>query len=146
MADINSSSSSSDEMFETDSEYNESSDDDLLQVVVQHYRKPKNERYFEDTIHRYIDAEFQQHFRINRHVVEDISGQFAASNYFTYQSGSDGKLNPLQHVLIFLWFAGHQTASFRDVADRFDISISTLFKVIKRMTYFLSGLSPNVIR
>lgn len=48
-------------------------------------------------------------------------------------------------VLIFLWFAGHQTSGFRDVADRFDISISSLHRILKRMTYFLSSLAFNII-
>lgn len=51
----------------------------------------------------------------------------------------------LQHVYIFLWYAGHQTSSYRDVADRFNITISALFRVIKRVEYFLSNLAPEVI-
>ncbi|KAL1501014.1 hypothetical protein ABEB36_006419 [Hypothenemus hampei] len=35
--------------------------------------------------------------------------------------------------------------SFRDVSDRFHMTKSTLFKVIRRVTYFLSNMSANVI-
>ncbi|XP_031358966.1 putative nuclease HARBI1 [Photinus pyralis] len=57
-----------------------------------------------------------------------------------------GKLTPLQQTHIFLWFVGHQTASFRDVADRFNISISSLFRIIKRLTFYLSNRSPEIIQ
>ena len=49
-------------------------------------------------------------------------------------------------VLIFIWFISHQTASFRDVADRFGIAISTLHKTIQRVGIFLSNLSPQIIK
>lgn len=41
---------------------------------------------------------------------------------------------------------GHQTASFRDVADRFHVTISSINRIIHRVTYFLSNLSPEIIR
>lgn len=52
----------------------------------------------------------------------------------------------LFQVLIFLWYIGHQTASFRDVADRFCITISSVNRIIKRVTYCLSELSPHLIQ
>ena len=48
-------------------------------------------------------------------------------------------------MVIFLWYLGHQTASFRDVADRFDVTISSLHRVIRRVSTFLSNLSPQFI-
>ncbi|KAF2892673.1 hypothetical protein ILUMI_13500 [Ignelater luminosus] len=83
--------------------------------------------------------------RINRHSVETLAGQFENSEYYKHHSGQYGKLNAFQHILIFLWFVGHQTASFRDVADRFSITISSLFRVIRRVTRFVSNLLPQII-
>lgn len=54
-------------------------------------------------------------------------------------------INHYFQVLIFLWFIGHQTASFRDVADRFNITLSSLHRVIQRVVIFLSNLSPQII-
>jgi len=45
-----------------------------------------------------------------------------------------------------MWFVGHQTASFRDVADRFNITLSSLHRIIERLTYFLSNYSPQIIK
>lgn len=51
-----------------------------------------------------------------------------------------------KHILCYLWFVGHQSASYRDVADRFGITISTLHSIITRITDFLLFLAPNIIK
>lgn len=48
-------------------------------------------------------------------------------------------------VHIYLWYIGHQTVCFRDVGDRFDITISSVSRIINRITMFLSNLSPTII-
>lgn len=108
--------------------------------------RPKNQNYLDETVPQFNRTEFLEHFRVSREVANDISQRFANSEYYKEQSGPYGKLTSLQYTYIFLWYAGHQTASFRDVADRFNVTISVLHKIIKRMIYFLSNLSPEVIK
>lgn len=55
-------------------------------------------------------------------------------------------LSSEKHILTYLWFVGHQTSSYRDVADRFGITLSTLFVVITRVTHFLLQIAPTIIR
>lgn len=55
-------------------------------------------------------------------------------------------LSPKKTILVFLWYAGHQTASFRDVADRFDICIKTLHEIIRRVSEFVCSLGKDVIQ
>lgn len=43
-----------------------------------------------------------------------------------------------------MWFAGHQT-SFRDM-DKFDLSLSSLYAVITRVTKFLVSMMHEVIQ
>ena len=135
---MNSSSNSS----PSNSDLSTSSDEELLRPLR---KKPKNENYM-DTVSRYNDEEFRGHFRINRHVANDLIDRFNYSEYYHHQAGEFGKIDGSKFVLVFLWFAGHQTASFRDVSDRFDIALTTLFKIIRRMTYFLSNLSEQVVK
>lgn len=45
-----------------------------------------------------------------------------------------------------MWFLGHESAGYRDVADRFGITISTLYLIITRVTSFIMQLAPNIIR
>ncbi|XP_011880849.1 PREDICTED: putative nuclease HARBI1, partial [Vollenhovia emeryi] len=56
------------------------------------------------------------------------------------------KITAEKHILCYLWFVGHQTASYRDVADRFGITISSLHSVITRVTDFILSIAPNVIK
>jgi len=41
---------------------------------------------------------------------------------------------------------GHQSASYRDVADRFGVTISALHNIITRVTNFILSLAPNIIK
>lgn len=49
-------------------------------------------------------------------------------------------VSPEKHILTYFWFVGHQSASYRDVADRFGVTLSTLFVIITRITEFLLQL------
>lgn len=108
--------------------------------------KTKNKNYFEVVIPNYSEAEFFEHFRLSKNVVDNITERFLQSQYYHHQAGEFGKISASKCVCVFLWFVGHEAASFRDIADRFDISLSSLWKIITRMTYFLSNLSPEIIK
>lgn len=114
--------------------------------VFHREKRQKNENYFEYVVPHYSETEFLEHFRVRRHVAEQLSEYFRDSRHYSYQAGGNGKLLPLQHILIFLWFAGHEAASFRDVADRFNICISSLRHVIERVTKFVSELGADIIK
>lgn len=43
-------------------------------------------------------------------------------------------------------YLGHESAGYRDVADRFDITISTLYEILTRVINFLIRLAPQVIK
>nr|CAD7598319.1 unnamed protein product [Timema genevievae] len=44
--------------------------------------------------------------------------------------GGPQALSAKKHFLVFLWFVEHQTASYRDVADIFNVSLSTLYELV----------------
>lgn len=46
------------------------------------------------------------------------------------------KLGLWKQFLVFLWFSGNECTTFRDVSDRFGITISSLHKIVKRVTEF----------
>lgn len=129
--------------FESESSEFSDSDTDLEEVLEERVR-PKNENYL-DIVSQFNRTEFMDHFRVSSEVANVISERFGTSAYYKQQAGPYGKLTSLQYTYIFLWYAGHQTSSFRDVADRFNITISVLHKIITRMTFFLSNLAPEVI-
>jgi len=55
-------------------------------------------------------------------------------------------ISPEKHIISFLWYVGYESAGYRDVADRFGITISALYNVISRVTNFLLSLAPNIIK
>jgi len=65
--------------------------------------------------------------------------------FFTGHAGYE-TISPQKHILSFLWFVGHQSASYRDVADRFGLTISALYNVISRVSNFLLSVAPTIIR
>lgn len=137
------STSSDDSNWDFDSD---SSDGELLDLVLHNdHQRPKNEGYLETTVPLYNTGEFFEHFRVSKEVAQNIAIKFEQSQFFKFQTGGNGKLSAHDQTLIFLWFAGHET-SFRDVADRFDITISCLFYVLRRLIKFLSGISASVIQ
>ncbi|KAJ8948005.1 hypothetical protein NQ318_011893 [Aromia moschata] len=119
------------------------SEDDM--ELLQGIPKIKNENYLDETVPNYDEETFFMHFRIGRQHVIRFAEQFENSNHYKTQSGLHGKISSLHQVIIFIWFLGHQTSSFRDVADRFNISISSLHRIITRVTIFFSNLSPQII-
>ncbi|KAF7280400.1 hypothetical protein GWI33_006093 [Rhynchophorus ferrugineus] len=124
-----------------------SSDDELYALFYKEKESDvEDEDFLEDTSPQYSDTQFIEQFRISRQVVKYITEKFSASKYFNYQRGPFGKLDADAYILIFLWFAGHETASYREVSSHFNISVGTLRKVIEKVIYFLSNLSVDVIK
>lgn len=122
-----------------------SSSSDKEFFIFHHRPKQKNENYLEMIMPNYSDQEFIEHFRVSRHVANNITERFGQSEYFFHQAGEFGKLSASHYTLIFLWFASYEAASYRDVADHFGISISTLRVVVERLTYFVSNIALEII-
>ncbi|KAL4127339.1 hypothetical protein QTP88_011514 [Uroleucon formosanum] len=135
--------------YSSSSSSSSSSDDDFFldsddEAYLEDRKRPKNENYFE-TVARYNDLEFMEHFRVRHHIAYDLAVHFEGSQEFNETTGGHGKITAYNQVLIFLWFAGHLTASFRDVADRFCITISSLFRIVRRLTHVISYMASTVI-
>ncbi|KAJ8876716.1 hypothetical protein PR048_021163 [Dryococelus australis] len=110
------------------------------------------EIYVENIVPQYSEGTFISHFRMKRTMVQDVVNKFQATEAFASIQGtiyifnkSNGGYQPIspeKHILAFLWFVGHQTDSYRDAADRFDITTSSLHEVLIVST---SGDKDNMI-
>lgn len=96
-------------------------------------------------INAYTEGEFLLHFRITRRLFNTLSRTFSESAQYK-ELRPDKRLSSDDHLAIFLWFAGHEGCSFRDLSNRFNVTISTVSRVIVRVTSFLSDLSQQVIK
>lgn len=101
--------------------------------------------YVENVVSKYSDVEFTRHFRIKASLFNALSAEFGRSNAYS-KLREDKRMSPEKHMLLFLWFAGHEAVSFRDLADRFDVSLSTVSVALTRVIYFVSNLSAKVIK
>lgn len=126
--------------------YHLSSSDDDVEELVELVEVPKNRNFFEDTVPQFNDQQYLEHFRISSEVMDQLSDRYEASEYYHHQEGDSQKISPLKSLTVFLWFASNEAASFRVVADRFGITKSSLHKIVRRVTYFLSNLSVEVIK
>lgn len=112
------------------------------------------------------------HFRLSRHKFEVLSSEFLVCDVYqnlqknrklsicfvdinhqndfihvgNYLSANTRlNIDNKKSVLVFLWFAGHQT-SYREVGDRFNLSIGSVYDVITRVTMFLSDKAKDIIK
>lgn len=123
-----------------------SSSDEDLEEFLELVEVPKSNAYFEEVVPQFNGEQFTEHFRLTREMAEELANQYANSNYYNWQIGDSEKITPFKSIAVFLWFAANEATSFRDVSDRFNITKSTLFKIVRRVAYFLSNLSPTVIK
>ncbi|XP_055844445.1 putative nuclease HARBI1 [Episyrphus balteatus] len=100
--------------------------------------------FVEKTIPQYSEKKFVKHFRIKRNLYKSLTKRYEKS--LDYPNHIAQKLcSAPKSMALFLWFAGHP-CSFRSVGRRFDLSISSVSRVIERCMMFLSKLSPKVIK
>ncbi|KAH8024537.1 hypothetical protein HPB51_025456 [Rhipicephalus microplus] len=109
-------------------------------------KRPKVVGFIEDVVRQYSDHEFRRHFRLARPVAEKLVVEFAVSSMCpsSTQGGVQAK-SAETHVLTFIWYAANKIC-MRNVASRFDMSESTVYRVLKRVAQFLMTLGPSVIK
>ncbi|XP_073848607.1 uncharacterized protein isoform X1 [Musca autumnalis] len=127
--------------------FEESEDEELLENLVLSVKGRRNSiiNYSTSVITKYTEEEFKMHFRISRTMFNTLCSMFADSEYYK-NLRADKRMSSEDHLAIFLWFAGHEASCFRDISDRFNVTISTVSRTITRVTNFLSRLSPQVIK
>lgn len=90
--------------------------------------------------------QFRRHFRLARPVAEKLVAEFAVSSMCPSSTHGGVQAKSAEtHVLTFIWYAANKTC-MRDVASRFDMSESTVYRVLQRVAQFLMTLGPSVIK
>ncbi|KAK9882327.1 hypothetical protein WA026_020447 [Henosepilachna vigintioctopunctata] len=115
--------------------------EDMLDIV----EISENVHYFEENVPLFSAEQYMEHFRLRPEKTEELAHRFATSEYHNWQERDAPKVSALKCITVFLWFASNEAASFRNLSDRFNITKSTLFEIIRRVTVLLSNLSQEVI-
>ena len=117
------------------------SDDDLSSILpavyscVSHRQNASRiEGYFETVVPRYSDGMFKAHFRMKRESVEKFCLALQDSAHVHQkQQGGRPMVDLGKQVCIFLWYSASKEP-YRTIADRFDVTESTVLKIIRRVT------------
>ena len=121
----------------------------LCAVALQKYRTKavRIENYSEVTVPRLSDKEFRENFRLSRSTFVKVAESLLVLDRFQADNGHGGyqAVVPEKQLQIALWTLGTQE-SFREVADRFDVSRSTCHAVLRRVVRALAlDLAPKII-
>ena len=121
----------------------------LCAVALQKYRTKgvSIENYSEVTVPRLSDMDFRDNFRLPRSTLVKVAELLVLLDRFHADNGHGGyqAVVPENQLQIVLWILGTQE-SFREVADRFDVSRSTCHAVLRRVVRALAlDLAPKNI-
>ena len=119
----------------------------LLAAVSCFMRRSRNRinGFMEETVPSYSQSEFQSHFRMKRETFEIFcrevmqTGQIRVGN----RSGRPS-IPPQKQVLLFLWAMANKEPT-RTIADRFDVTLSSVNRVIRRITQAVVDLRGQYI-
>lgn len=121
------------------------------------------ERYSDDIVQKYSDLEFMRHFRLDRDTTNLLIMEYSDSDLYVSRkklflnffflflefkvlvSIGYKEIPPHKQLYCFLGFVGHQVATYRDVADRFVVSLSALYFIISKVSAFINSLEPRYV-
>lgn len=128
----------------------EEEDDDLpmfsMAAIIARRSLNRCQGYFEQTVPLYSVDEFQSHFHLKRTTFEILvreavgTGVLPIGNVFGRQV-----IDVRKQVSIFLWFIANQE-SMRLVADRFNVTFSSVLRVIQRVMESVLALRNQYIK
>ncbi|XP_066589549.1 putative nuclease HARBI1 [Prorops nasuta] len=115
----------------------------LYRILIEVERRNHIECYLH-IIENYTENEFKKHFRLSRTIVQQIISDLESSNIIPSYSFGPKYISAKLSFLLFLWFISN-TEPLRTLADRFNISISSVFRVVRRVAKFLVEKSNEII-
>ncbi|XP_071581856.1 putative nuclease HARBI1 [Temnothorax nylanderi] len=144
MQELDSSSSGSITSSSSDEEHA-----DLLFFPLLHYLTTGRRRHqitnYLSIIDSWTDEEFKEHLRLNRHTAQKLIDELQLSNFIPSHLFGKIPISAKLSFLLFLWYIAN-TEPLRTMADRFGISISSVFRVLRRVIAWLMTKLDEVIR
>jgi predicted DNA-binding protein YlxM (UPF0122 family) len=120
---------------------------DIHQIISLDSRRsvPKVFGFAENIVQSYSDIQFRADFRISKVTFERLVLEL--SPLIEYDDRPDGKeaLDVRKQILVFMWYISNQD-SMREIASRFGISKSTVFRCIRRVSCALCDIRSKLIK
>ena len=104
--------------------------------------------YFEETVPSYFGDEFQSHFRLTRNTCELLTREIVASGCLNVGLNRFGRtpIPPEKQILIYLWMLVKCNETSRQVADRFDVTMSSCGRVLRRVNTAILSMLPRYLK
>ncbi|XP_015780049.1 PREDICTED: uncharacterized protein LOC107357926 [Acropora digitifera] len=102
--------------------------------------------YFEVTVPRYQHDVFRSHFHMTRRTFELLVHMIGPSEHIS-KGNSFGRpvLDPRKQIAMSLWMMANQETQ-RQIADRFDLSLSSVSRCFCRVCKALVDLLPDLVK
>ena len=102
--------------------------------------------YFEVTVPRYQPDVFRSHFRMTRRTFELLVHMIGPSEHIP-KGNSFGRpaVDPRKQIAMSLWMMANQE-THRQIADRFDVSLSSVSRCFRRVCKALVDLLPDLVK
>ena len=100
----------------------------ILSVASTFMRRRLNciDGYFEVTVPSYFADEFKNHFRLTRNTCELLTREILASGVINVGNAfGRSPFPPEKQVSVYLWMMANGSETMRQVADRFNITMSS---------------------
>ena len=134
------------EDFDLENELFEDEDDLMILSAVSCFMRRDLNRiqdYFEVTVPSYAPSEFRSHFRMTRGTCEILCREIMNTGKIPARNTRERlPIPPVKQVLAFLWSMANQEPT-RLVADRFNITMSSVDRVLHRGTRALADISAE---
>ena len=103
-------------------------------------------RYFESTVPHYHCDVFRSHFRMTSSTFEMLSRLLSASDHIP-KANRFGKpcIHPCKQIAVAVWALANQE-SCRQISDRFDVSMSSVIRCLRRVTKALVDVRGDFIQ
>ncbi|XP_011883584.1 PREDICTED: putative nuclease HARBI1 [Vollenhovia emeryi] len=116
----------------------------LMKYLISGRKRHRVEHYL-DIVDSWTNLEFKEHLRIERTTAIRLIDELHGSIFIPSHSFGMKPIEAKVSFLIFLWHMAN-TEPLRTISDRFDVSISSVFRVIRRVTAWILTKLDDVIK
>ncbi|XP_039313249.1 putative nuclease HARBI1 [Solenopsis invicta] len=124
-------------------------DVDMLYFPLMEYLTSGNRRHrinnYIEIVDSWTEQEFKEHLRLSRCTALHLIDKFEQSEHMPKQTFGMKPISAKLSFLLFLWFMSN-TEPLRTISDRFDISISSVFRILRRVQNWLLTKMNDTIR
>ncbi|XP_018359046.1 PREDICTED: putative nuclease HARBI1 [Trachymyrmex cornetzi] len=116
----------------------------LMRYLFSGRKRYRVEQYLE-IVESWTEQEFKEHMRLPRQIVFLLIAEFETSVFMPNHLYGSKPISAKLSIFIFLWFMAN-TEPIRTISDRFDISISSVFRIIRRVIAWILTKLDDVIK